>query len=152
MVKAGLIAGAVLLVLALGTGAIVSPLCTPCVAILLGLLAGYLSGNFDKPIMSNDALRKGAIAGLIAGAIGILGQLIAGVINATAIDPEVLNEFLGQEGALDRTTLWIAQMASAFCVGLVNVAISAGLGAAGGALWFQMSGQKRPPVPPAYPQ
>ncbi len=139
-------------VLALGFGAVVSPLCTPCAALLVGLAAGYLVGVFDKPSLSSDAMKRGATAGAIAGAIAVLGQLVAAVINASFINPETINQLLGQQ-VLDSNTLWAYQLGGACCIGLFNVALMAGLGLAGAALWHSMNGPKQPQFPqqPNYP-
>ncbi len=156
MIKAGLIAGAIMFVLALGFGATISPICTPCIAIFVGLLAGYLTGNFEKPMLSSDAMKRGAMAGAIAGVFAIIGQLVAAAINASSINPETLNQILSQLGnnsiVLDRQQLWLYQLGGGCCIGLFNVALLAGLGVAGASIWFSMRGNKRPPasnIPPA---
>jgi hypothetical protein len=144
MVKSGLIIGAVAFILVLG-GTLISPLCAPCVGILLGLAAGYLAGVFDKPALSADCTKKGASAGAIAGGISILGSLIGAVINAAVIAPSgnaQINDLLGLPPS-DPATIWGAQLGAACCLGLLNVALGAGLGAAGGALWYQMTGKKQ---------
>ncbi len=149
MVKSGLIMGAVMFVLALAAGAVISQFCTPCLALFIGLGAGYLAGVYDKPALQNDALKKGAIAGAIAGGIGILGQLIAGVINASYLRPETLNNLFGQN-LVNQQMLWLGQMGGAVCIGLFNVLFMAGLGVGGAAIWNAMRNQNQTP-PPVYP-
>ena len=141
MIKAGFIAGAVALVLVLASAATISPFCALCPGILVGLGAGYLAGIFDKPVDGKQGAKSGAIAGAIAGALGILGNIGAGVINAAVLAPSgnaAIMEMLGLPPA-DPTTIWIGQIAVACCIGLFNVALMAGLGAGGGALWFQFN-------------
>lgn len=153
MVKSGLIVGAVAFVLVLA-GTIISPLCAPCAGILVGLAAGYLAGVFDKPAVSADCTKKGASAGAIAGAISILGSLIGAVINAAVLAPSgnaQINELLGLPPS-DPATIWGAQLGAACCLGLLNVALGAGLGAAGGALWYQITGKKQQPPSLDIPQ
>ena len=155
MVKAGIIIGVVALVLVLGSAFLISPFCAPCWGVLLGLAAGYLAGVFDHPAVMNDLVKKGAIAGAIAAAFAGLGSLIGGVINAAMLNPadlQSLGDALGvQLPNMDSTSIWTGQLGGACCVGLLNLALMAGLGAAGAALWWQISGKKRVEVqPPQY--
>ena len=57
MTKSGLIFGAVTLLAAGLTGVISLQICAPCLALFLGLGAGYLAGVFDKPADNNRAAR-----------------------------------------------------------------------------------------------
>jgi hypothetical protein len=72
MLKSGLIVGAVMLVLSLG-GSLITPLCVPCLALIVGIGAGYLAGTFDKPLASGASAQVGAGAGAIAG-VGALAS------------------------------------------------------------------------------
>ncbi len=153
MVKSGLIAGAVAFVLVLAAG-LISPVCAPCPGIFVGLLAGYLAGVFDKPLDGGAGAKSGAIAGGIAGGLGLLGNLVAGLINVF-IQPAAMANFYQQLNITppDQSTVWGVQLGLACCVGLINLALMAGLGAAGAALWVQFN-KKNPsdlnlPVPPA---
>ncbi len=145
MLKSGLIIGAVAFLSAAGAAAIVSPLCAVCVGVLLGLPAGYLAGVFDKPMDSGEALKFGAGAGAIAGVGGVIGQLVAAVINALVIGSTFLADFYEQVGLppTDTSSVWMVQLTLACIVGLLNLALMAGLGAGGGAIWFQTTGQKQ---------
>jgi hypothetical protein len=158
MLKSGIIFGIIGVVLALGVSVLITPLCSICFAVLLGLGAGYVAGIFDRPL-SGEAVKRGAGAGALAGGLMIFGQLIAGGINAGFMtsDPDLLllNEMLGLPPA-DPSMVWVGAVVGACCLGLLNVGILAALGAAGGAIWN--STQKRggatgggtvEPVPPA---
>jgi hypothetical protein len=151
MVKSGIIIGVVGFVLVLGSAVIFSPLCAPCWGLILGLAAGYLGGVFEKPLNNNEVIKKGAIAGAIAAGLILVGALIGGVINAALLDPSDLQqmyELLGvTDYTLDQTTIWVGQLGSAVCGGLLNAVLMAGMGAAGGALWWQTQGKKRPVEP-----
>ncbi len=138
MLKAGLIVGGVSLFLVLGVSSILSPLCAICVAIFAGLGAGYLAGMFERPYDSAASTKAGAGAGAVAGGLSIVGQLIASVINAISLQNSGFTEMLGLP-ATDTTTLWVAQIGMALCMGLLNIAIMAGLGAAGSAIWLNMN-------------
>jgi len=143
MLKAGLITGAVMFLFVL-VAAIFSPFCALCMPLLIGLGAGYLTGVFDKS--PETVIQQGAYAGAIAGALGIVGQLIASVINAFIMqNPDnQINDLLGVPAA-DPATVWMAQIGFACCIGLVNVALTAAFGAGGGAIWKNTAGKSTPP-------
>lgn len=152
MVKAGLIVGAAMLVGALALS-LLSPLCTICGAIFAGLLAGYLANVFEKPVNAEGLIQRGAFAGAIAGAVAIVGQFIGAFINASSLDIATIEDMLGQPTGLTQESLWIFQLGGALCIGLLNIGLMAGLGAAGALLWKQMKGNNLPPsdLPPAPP-
>ncbi len=148
MVKSGLIVGGISVILNLGI-ALFFPACSICVGILMGLLVGYLAGVFDLPLTSGDCARSGVGAGGIAGAIGLLGNLIGGVINAAVLSPsgnQMINDLLGLPPS-DPATIWGGQLGVACCIGLVNVVLMMGLGAGGGVLWYQITGKNRVDIP-----
>ena len=144
MLKAGLIAGAVMFVFVLLSASVVSPLCALCVPLIAGLAAGYLNGVFEKDPVT--VVQRGAYAGAIAGGFGIFGQMIASLINSFVMqNPEFqINQALGLP-ASDPATVWMAQIGIACCVGLVNVVLTAGFGAGGGAIWRNTAGKSTPP-------
>ncbi len=152
MVKAGLIVGVGMLVGALALS-LISPLCTICGAIFAGLLAGFLANVFEKPMTAQGVVQRGAIAGAIAGAVAIVGQFIGAFINASSVDIATIEELLGQSTGLTQESLWIFQLGGALCIGLLNIGLMAGLGAAGALLWKQSKGSNLPPsdLPPAPP-
>jgi MFS family permease len=129
------------------SAAVVSPLCALCMPLLVGLAAGYMTGMFEKTPATT--VQRGAYAGAIAGGLGIVGQMIASVINAAVLQNPAyqLNPALGLPVA-DASTVWVAQLATACCIGLVNVALSAGFGAGGGAIWNNTAGKSTPPAEP----
>lgn len=148
MLKSGLIIGGVMLVLAIGAS-LLSPICVPCLALFAGLGAGYLVGLFDKPGLQNAAVRGGASAGAIGGVGALIGQLIGGGINAVIVGPEGAQQLIQQiapdlaTGSTNSGAYYAGVFGSAFCIGLFNVAIMAGLGALGGLLWWNMTGKNQ---------
>jgi hypothetical protein len=154
MVRSGLIVGGIMLLLVLGAS-LLTPFCSVCLAIPAGLLAGYLANVFERPGAGAASMAgpvaRGAIAGAIAGALAILGQFIGAVINASSIDPAVLSRVFGVDN-LTQQSLWLFQLLGAFCIGLLNLALMAGLGAAGALIWQQIQSRQAPPAPPVYPQ
>ncbi len=155
MVKSGLILGIVALLLTAGI-VLISPLCSPCLVIFLGLGAGYLAGVFDKPLTNGATAKSGAIAGVIGGVGSLLGQIIGGAINGAIVGPEgaadILRQFDMGGSAMDPTTYWGVLVGTACCIGILNIALMAGLGALGGILWWQITGKKNAATPqmPSY--
>lgn len=156
MVKSGLIIGVISLLLILGISFFLS-YCAPCLGIFLGLAAGFLAGVFDKPISSRDSLIKGGFAGAIAGAIGLLGGLIAAIFRSQMLSPatfESIYRMYGFPGIdISQTQIFLSLMGLSLCIGLFDVVLMAVLGIAGGAVWFQISGKNRVPtvLPPQEP-
>ena len=143
MKKAGLIIGVVALIAALGT-TLVSPYCVPCLAIFLGIGAGYLTGVIDRPIERSESTRKGAIAGAIGGIGAALGQIIGMILNGLIVGPEraaAFAESLGFPAQFDPTTYWTMMVGVNFCIGVINVLLMTGLGFLGGMMWVKFSGQ-----------
>jgi hypothetical protein len=145
MVKSGLILAAVALIFS-ASSTLISPICTPCLAIFMGIIAGYLAGIQDKPKDEGTAAKIGAGAGAIGGIGAILGQFIGAAINAQLVGPEKTMNLLRQLNLPitgDVTGYYsYAVYGSAFCLGLLNIILMAGLGALGGYLWLQMNGRK----------
>jgi len=147
MRKSGLIFGAVALFLCVGA-ALLSPLCVPCLALFLGLGAGYLAGVFDKPADNGGASRAGAMGGLIAGVGALLGQMIGAGINGVIVGPENASRIIEQMGLPSGsgdfgTVYWFGLIGGGCCLGILDIALMAGLGALGGILWWQISGKKK---------
>ncbi len=75
-----------------------SPICSICVAIGLGLGAGYVAGVYDRPLSNDASLRAGLIAGALTGGLMIPGGIIAAVINAGSMQSgggQALTEIFG---------------------------------------------------------
>jgi hypothetical protein len=148
MIKSSLIFGIIAFVLGAGF-TLLSPICVPCVAIFLGLGAGAVAGFFDKPPNSNASVKTGALSGVFSGIGAILGQLVGAGVNAAIVGPQEAQQIMNQFGLTLPTSgnfgagYYFGVFGSACCVGLFDVLIMAGLGAVGGLLWWQISGQRR---------
>ena len=143
MIKAGLILGAVMLILGVG-GSLISPICVPCLAVMAGVGAGYLTGMLEKPLTSGDSAKVGAIAGAIGGVGALLGQIIGGILNAIMVPPERAMDMLEQFGlpaTYDSNFYYISQIGGGVCFGVLDIVLMAGLGALGGILWQQIAGK-----------
>ena len=156
MLKSGLITGAIAIFLAAGFS-LISPICVPCIALLLGAGAGYLNGVFDRPSAQNSALKAGAGSGAIGGGGALVGHLIGGALNAVVVGPESVRQMLEQFGLSasdDPVVYYGGVFGGACCLGLFEIVLMAGLGALGGLLWWQMTGKNMAggaPSPPPMP-
>jgi hypothetical protein len=146
MRKSGLIFSVVAILFGIGLS-LLSPICVPCLAVFLGLGAGYLAGVFDKPVESSASGKSGAIAGVIGGVGALLGQGIGSVINASIVGPERAVELIRQLGVPTSSVgsiqsgYWGGLIGVTCCAGLLDVVFMAGLGALGGILWWQFVGK-----------
>ncbi len=144
MIKSGLIFGAGMFFLVLLFATFGSPFCSLCLAILMGLGAGYVACVFDKPSISPDATKKGAAAGAITGGMAVLSQMIAAAIVSLLYqtNQSMYVSLCPGTQLPDPGTFWVLQLLMGCCVALVNIGVSAGLGAAGSAIWFSSVGKK----------
>jgi hypothetical protein len=154
MLKSGLIVGLAALIFGFGA-TFITPLCAPCVALFAGLAAGYLAALFEKPIDQGGAAKPGAAAGAIAGVGGLVGNMIAAVVNILVVGPEraaqIAQQFNLPSGADPSTfasTYYLSGIGLPFCIALFNIALMAGLGALGGILWYQIMGKKAVTITP----
>ena len=152
MYKAALILGFVALFVTLGA-TLLSPVCTPCTAVVLGAGVGYLAGVFEKPRSSNASASTGAISGAVGG-IGAAVGLIAGTtINALIVGPEGAQQLLQQlnlpsTGPSLSQGYWFGVVGSGLCFGVLDVLLMAAFGALGGFLWWQIRGKNANPASP----
>jgi hypothetical protein len=143
MLKSGLILGVVMLILTIGT-TLVSPLCAPCVALFVGLGAGYLACVSDKRPESGASAKSGAIGGVGA----LIGGMIGGVVNMLVVGPDRAAQMMRQFGLPYSSSssraagYYFSTLGAPCCVGLFDIAFMADLGALGGLLWYQISGKK----------
>ena len=152
MKKSGVIVGGVSFLFSFGAAITISPICVPCLAILLGLLAGYLSGVFDKPGEQNRSVKAGALAGLLGGVGMLLGQISGAVLNSALVGPEGTARMLAQMGfpaggpAQIAEYYWTVVVLSTACLVVFDAALMSGFGALGGLLWWKINGNKQ--IPP----
>jgi uncharacterized membrane protein YeaQ/YmgE (transglycosylase-associated protein family) len=149
MVKSGLLVGVIALFVTLGLY-MLSPICTPLGAILLGLLAGYLACIFSKPPTADARMKQGALAGLIAGVGAFLGSAIGGIISGalmtSSYGQQMYTQICSQYGyAIDPTSIWTGQAFWACCLIPFNILLMTALGLAGAAIWHKLN-PVRPPV------
>ena len=149
MIKAGIIAAIVALILAIG-GSLLMGICVPCISIFIGAGAGYLACHYEPAGDSGSAAKSGAIAGAIGGVGALLGQAIGAVITGATAGPEAGLDLARQLG-LDVPTemfasdafYWVGVIGTGCCIGIFDLLLMAGLGAVGGILWWQFKGKNR---------
>jgi hypothetical protein len=144
-VKFGLLAGVIGLLLNIPTSAFACVFCGPLVALLAGFSAGSLTARSEPALRQGDAQRQAAVAGIVAGALVLIGQLIGIVISAVtdlgrgAVEvPPQLSE------PVDQASILVASLGCGLVIGLVDIAVSA----AGGALAGRLATPTAPPVAP----
>ena len=145
--KAGIIIG----LLALGLGGsltMISAVCLPPFALLLGLGAGYMNGYFDHPAASRAAFRGGAWSGVVAGLFMVAGQLLGTVGAASFLGPTRSAVIMRTFGVPNFTPPGAAfgyvggLIGLLLIVGVVNIALMGITGGLGGAIWWQASGRR----------
>jgi MFS family permease len=148
MLKSVLITAPIAFVLVFITAFLFSLCCSPFIAVLLGLAAGFLCAFFEKPSGIEKAATRGAIAGAIAGGAAFLGQmvgqLLSSIVQLYYASPAACPLGLCSWAAApvsNSAYLLNAVLLSCLCsIGLL--ATMAGLGALGAFLWFQLIGRK----------
>ena len=149
MKKSGLIVGGIAFLFSVGAAIIISPICVPCLALLFGLLAGYMASVFDKPGEQSRSIKAGALAGLVGGIGMLLGQIFGAVLNSVLVGPEGTARMLAQMGfpaggpAQIAEFYWIVMVLSTACLVVFDAALMSGFGALGGLLWWKISGGKQ---------
>jgi hypothetical protein len=142
MIKAGLIGAGIGFVYVMAL-TLLSPLCTLCLTPLLGVAVGYITGSFDKPVRPEVAVSKGTIAGGIAGAGVVLGQILAALVNGVLVTnsqelPLLMREFgLSETLIINGADYWQTTLAFNSVCSMFNLALIVGLGAVGGVMWLQ---------------
>lgn len=135
-VKMGLAVGAVGLALNVCVAALMG-ICGPAVSLAAGAVAGYLAVQQEKPTIKGEGAKIGAIAGVIAGALVIVGQIIGGVGALAFLQYSGMQFNFGTvpQPSSDpsfQAIYYLSGMGTAFCFGLVGALLAAGAGAGTG--------------------
>jgi hypothetical protein len=146
MLKSSLIAVPVTVIVILVTG-FLSELCccaSPVAAIVLGLATGALCAFFENPVQKNRAIKRGAIAGAIAGLAALPAQVLGEIVVALLLagSGKVDISLFGLPAASATVDLWNWALNAFFAAslyGLIAAVIMAGMGAVGAALWFRIA-------------
>jgi hypothetical protein len=137
-IKVGLIVGAVGLVLNICVSAAIG-LCGPAVSLVGGAIAGFLAARQEQPATQGEGAKIGAISAAIAGALILIGQVIAAVGALALIQFSGMQMPFGQvpSASADPATqaiFYLSGLGTGVCFGLIGVVLAALAGAGTGYL------------------
>jgi hypothetical protein len=137
-VRFGLIVGVIGLALNVCVAAAVG-ICGPATALVAGIAAGFLTARSEMALTKGAGAREGAISGGIAGGLVLVGQVIGGIGALFLIQSGGAQLPLGQapSTSADPSTQLIyyaTGIGTGLCFGLVDVVVSALVGAGAGYL------------------
>jgi len=135
-VKFGLIVGSIGLVLNLCVS-FAWGICGPAIALLAGATAGFLAVHQEKALTKENGSRLGAIAGVIAGTLVLIGQLIGAVGHLAYVQFNGITRVFGAPPSLSadasRQVLYYGGgLSTGLCFGLLGITVAAIAGAAAG--------------------
>jgi len=135
-IKFGLIIGLIGLVLNICVSGFIG-LCGPFAALVAGAVAGFLAARQEKIAVKGDGARAGAVAGGIAGALVLVGQLLGGVGALALFQQSGAAPPFGvipsvSADVSQQILFYGAGLATGLCFGLVGVVAAALAGAAAG--------------------
>jgi MFS family permease len=133
-IRIGLIVGAISLVVTTVISALMG-ICGPGVSLIAGAIAGYIASKKESPATKSDGGKIGAIAGVITGGMGLIGQIIGGILALTLLPP--LMESLGnnsysQISSNDPIIYWLSGMGTSLCFSVGGIILSTLSGAGTG--------------------
>lgn len=151
--KSGLLFGVFAFFSNLGLGVLLA-ICTPLCSIVWGIGAGIATIVWsDRTEEITSPARDGAIAGAIAG-VGALAGVVIGLILQFAVlggqqaAMALSTDFYDQFGIdvpateIDSSMQWIGLSLTACCLGLLNIVLLAGAGAAAAAVYNSTRAEK----------
>lgn len=148
-IKMGLTVGAIGLVLNICVAGFIG-VCGPLVSLLAGGAAGFFAAQQEKLATKGDGARAGAMAGGIAGALVIIGQLIGGIGALLVMQSIGMKSPFGAAPSFsgDPSVLvgyYVGGLGTGLCIGIIGALLAAGAGAAAG----YMGTPDQPLQPPA---
>ena len=151
-IKVGLAVGAIGLVLNICVAGFLG-FCGPVLSLVAGGVAGYLTVQQEKPGAKGDGARAGAISGVIAGALIIIGQIIGGIGALVYAQSSGLQIPFGQVPSASgdpaiSAVYYGAGAVTALCFGFVGALLAAGTGAGAGYLATTEQTEVIPPPNP----
>lgn len=149
-IRMGLIVGAIGLALNVCVAGFIG-LCGPAVSLLGGVIAGFLAAQQEKAALKADGARLGAVAGVIAGALILAGQILGGVgalaiMQYSGIKLGIGNIPSPSASPTVQAVYYLTGLGTATCIGLVGVVLSALAGAGAGYMAVQTPSAAYPPL------
>ncbi len=137
-IKIGLIVGGAGLLLNICVAALIG-FCGPFVALMAGAIAGFITASQEQLPTKNDGARAGAISGLVAGGLILVGQLIGGISILLYLQTTGTPTLFGAppnqlSSGVEQTAYYAAGLGVGVCFGLAGIGMSALAGALTGYL------------------
>mgnify|MGYP000018976980 FL=1 len=132
--KYGLIIGLIGLIINTFVAAALG-ICGPVIALIGGAIAGFLAANEKKVAPKSENAKAGAIAGLIAGGLIFIGQVIGGVLALVLFRSTMVSDIFGVSPSITEETsfqlgYYLGGFGIGMCLGAVDL-IAAALAGAG---------------------
>jgi len=131
--KFGLIVGVIGLVLNICVAGFMG-LCGPLVSLLAGGVAGFFAAQQEKVATKGNGAQLGAVAGTIAGALVLIGQVIGGLVALLLVQYAGLKVPFGQVPSFQSdpsqlVAYYLSGLGAGLCFGLLGVVLAALAGA-----------------------
>lgn len=148
-VKYGLVVGVIALIMNVFVSFMFG-FCGPVLTLIAGAIAAFLTTREETAANQSDGALYGGIAGLIAGAFTLIGQVIASIgalLLVTTMDiPPIIGTLPDPSDAAQQTIFWVSGVTTGVCFGLVGLVLGALAGAAVGYLSSKESTAVSPPA------
>jgi hypothetical protein len=136
-VKWGVIVGLVGMVANLVVSFVMG-ICGPLVTLLAGAIAGFLAARSEGPGPRVRSAQAGAVAGLLAGGLMLISQVVAGVavvlfLQATGL-PGLGGTIPANPTVAAQASFLVGALATGGCFGIIGLVLAALAGAAAGYL------------------
>ena len=136
--KVGLAVGLVGLVLNVCISAAMG-ICGPVVSLLAGAVAGFLTARQEKAATKSSGAQAGAISGLVAGALIIIGQMTGGMGALAYLQASGTKIAFGtipspSADMNEQLIYYVSGLGTGVCFGLIGAVLSALAGAGTGFL------------------
>jgi prolipoprotein diacylglyceryltransferase len=135
--KYGLIIGLIGLIINTFVAAALG-ICGPVIALIGGAIAGFLAANEKKAAQKSENAKAGAIAGLTAGGLIFIGQVIGGVLALVLFRSTMADIFGVSPSTTEESSFQLGYYLGGFgigmCLGAVDLVAAALAGAGTGYL------------------
>ena len=147
--KIGVLAGLGALIINAAVATILG-LCGPAVALLAGAVAGFFASQKETPVNKGEGARIGLSSGVIAGLLGMIGQVLGAVVALALFQLSGLGTPIGSIPGPDAdpsivAIYYLSGTGTGLCFGLVDLVAAAAGGSAAGYLGTSGTPQTSPP-------
>jgi hypothetical protein len=146
MIISGLIVGTISFLTAAIAGPYI-PCCLQFLTVFLGNGAGFLTGVINRPSEQGDTLRRGAIAGVIAGLGMMLGLFFGEIFINVIMGPELATaaKNIGHQPGdfAYEANYWVVIFSRSLSEGLINLVLMTGFSVTGALIWGKLVRDKK---------